>query len=246
MGSIIGPDRSIMRRKTMDEQEVIPSSEANEKKSPLRKISNLKPGLKIAIVAAPVFAIIAILIFVLFPRPDETYLGKLRDSKLGGYYASDAAAIANGKAVCADLLAGGKNQGVRAEAIAVEVYCPDFASGFRTIKPIDVVGTMTISDYSPSYYYPRITNIGSWCWGSNGYNDMDEGTKVVITNQDGKRLAETALKSGKGNSYSCVFEFNFQVMEGEEEYLVAVGKRGEISYTESELKLPGRVAVVLN
>lgn len=220
--------------------------DGTSKNTVFAKISKLNLWLKIAMVAVPVLAIVAILIVVLIPKPDDVYLGKLRDAKLGGFYASDAAALAKAKSVCADLANGGKNQGVQSEAIAVEVFCPDFLSGFRTIKPINVVGTMTISDYSPSTYFPSITNIGSWCWGSSGYGDIDEGTKVVITNQDGKRLAETALERGSGGEYSCVFEFKFKVMEGETEYLVAVGKRGEISFTESELKLPGRVGVNLN
>lgn len=220
--------------------------EEPRKKSLGQRFAALNPFAKIALIGTPILAIAAILVVTLIPKPDEIYLGKLREAKLGGFYASDAAAVAKGKAVCASLEGGGANQGIRPEAIAVEVYCPEFFSGFRTIKPIDVVGTMTISDYSPSTFYPSIRNSGSWCWGSSGYSDMDEGTKVVITNQDGKRLAETALEAGVGGAYSCVFEFKFEVMEGETEYLVAVGKRGEISYTESELKLPGRVAVVLN
>jgi len=220
--------------------------EEPSKKSLGQKLSNLNLVAKISLIAAPILAIAAILVVVLIPKPDEIYLAKLRDVKLGGFYASDAAAVAKAKAVCVALESGGANQGIQPEAIAVEVYCPKFFSGFRTIKPIDVVGTMTISDYSPSTFYPSITSVGSWCWGSSGYSDIDEGTKVVITNQDGKRLAETALEAGVGGSYSCEFEFKFEVLEGESEYLVAVGKRGEISYTESELKLPGRVAVVLN
>jgi len=227
---------------TPQDTEIVQPSKSNL----FGRISKLNLLVKILLVGVPLLAIVVVVIALVIPKPDDIYLGKLREAKLGGFYASDAAALAKAKAVCDDLASGGKNQGVQAEAIAVEIYCPDFLSGFRTIKPINVVGTMTISDYSPSSYFPVITNIGSWCWGNNGYSDIDEGTKVVITNQDGKRLAETALEEGSGSAYSCEFDFKFKVMEGETEYLVAVGKRGEISYTESELKLPGRVAIFLN
>lgn len=205
-----------------------------------------KLWLKITAVVVPLAIVAVTLVILLTPKPDDIYLEKLRASKLGGFYSSDAAAIAKGKAVCAELQAGGQNQGVKAEAIAVSVYCPDFFSGFRILKPIKVTGSMVLSDYSPFHYFSSITNIGSWCWGSNGYSDIDEGTQVIITNQDGKRLAETSLERGAGSEYYCSFSFHFTVMEGEKEYLVAVGRRGQTSYTESELKIPGRVSLILN
>ena len=209
----------------------------------LSKFTNLKLWAKAAIIAGPILVLVVALVAILIPREDDIYLGKLRDQKFGGYYASDAAAISKAKAICADLDAGGKNQGLKVEAVAVEVYCPEYFGGYRVLKPIKVEGTMTLYDFS--IYSSSINNIGSWCWGYGGYSDIDEGTKVVITNQDGKRLAETALEQGSGGSTVCTFNFSFKVLEGEQEYLVEVGRRGESSYSEAELKLPDSVAVSL-
>jgi hypothetical protein len=217
-----------------------------EKPNILQRFLAMKLWIKLVSLGLPLLVIASVVAIALVPKPDETYLTSLREHKLGGYYASDAAAIAKGKAVCAGLQAGGANQGLEVESLAVKVYCPDFYSGYRVLKQIKVEGEFSLADYSPSEWYPSISNIGSWCWGSNGYSDIDEGTSVVITNQDGTRLAETSLEKGHGGAYYCTFKFHFTVMEGEKEYMVAVSHRGQTTYTEAKLKLPGSVSLILN
>lgn len=184
--------------------------------------------------------------FTIVPTPEEqqkSLLNQLRENGLGGLAASDAAAVASAKAVCARLDAGGESKGVKADAIAVDVYCSQYASGFRVLEEITVHGLFTI--YNSNYYYPSIGKSGDRCYGANGYSDIDEGTRVVVKNQAGKILTETTLGTGTGSYSKCKFPFDFTVLEGETKYQVEVGRRGTVSYSESELKIPERVRLYL-
>ena len=185
--------------------------------------------------------------FTVIPTPEEqqaTLLKRLRESGLGGVSASDATAVATAKAVCGRLDAGGEPKGVKADAIAVDVYCPDYASGFRTLEEIVVKGFFAI--YNSGYYFPTVGKYSDGsCYGRNGYSDIDEGTRVIVKNQAGKILTETQLEAGIGSYSKCRFPFTFTVLEGESKYLVTVSKRGVISYSEAELKIPGRVRLFL-
>lgn len=186
--------------------------------------------------------------FTVIPTPEEqqaSLTSKLRESGLGGTSSSDAAAVAAAKAVCAGLDAGGKQQGDKAAAIAVSVYCPKYAPGFTTLSPIDVQGTMTLIDSSPSLYYSSISSYGGSCEGTGGYSDIHSGTEVVVKDTAGKTLTTTTLGSGNGTSYECTLPFSFTVMDGADGYVITISHRGDLHYTASDLKTPGRVSISL-
>lgn len=180
--------------------------------------------------------------FEVIPTPEEqakSLLDQLRSANLGGLFTSDAQAVAHAKDVCRRLDKGGEAKGVLADSIGVKVYCSEYAAGFRVLEEIVVHGVMTIANTGG--YFPTVTYYGKHCSGSSGYSDIDEGTDVTVTNSEGKVLAETELEQGSPGYYSCKFEFTFTVLEGETKYLIEVGKRGKLSYTEAELKIPDRV-----
>jgi hypothetical protein len=186
-------------------------------------------------------AVVAIAAILMIPKPDEVYLSKLSEQGLGGIYASDAQAIAAGNAECRRLNDGGDPSGTQEKFIAVEVYCKDFAAGYRVLQEIKVIGTMTVYD-------DKILMSGSNCYISDrsGYDDMREGKEVVILNAKGERLTTSSFGPGDGvRGLYCSFEFAFTVLEGEREYIVEIGRRGSVSYSESELKTPGSVALSL-
>ena len=170
---------------------------------------------------------------------EENYLGDLRAAELGGEFASDAAAISSGRAVCARLDEGGENQGPPAELIAVNNFCPDYAGGFRELTTFEVTGTFVL--YDDDYLC-----VGGGIALSRGYDDISASTDVKWENQDGERLATTTL--GEGNSAgrgNCEWTFTADLPEGEERYLLTIGRRGTQEYTEAELKVPETVAVSL-
>ncbi|BBX74914.1 DUF732 domain-containing protein [Mycobacterium shinjukuense] len=175
---------------------------------------------------------------------DDKYLAALRRSGLTGEFNSDANAIARGKQVCRQLQDGGEQQGMPVDQVAVQYYCPEFSEGFHVLETITVTGSFTLRDESPNVYVPAITVSGSSCSGSGGYSDINPGTQVTVKNSKGDILATAFLQAGQGGRFWCTFPFSFEITEGEDRYVVSVGRRGEMSYSFADLKANG-VSLVL-
>jgi hypothetical protein len=169
-------------------------------------------------------------------NPDITYLDKLNAKGLSSQFASDANAIASAKRTCRTLEDGGPAQGMPAEKIAVDVYCPKFSGGFHVLETATVRGTFTLVDSTPSTYYPAITTTGSSCRGSGGYSDIGPGTEVTVKNANGEVVTSSALGSGSGTRSQCVFNFSFELTEGQDRYLITVSHRGDLTYSFDQLK----------
>lgn len=167
------------------------------------------------------------------------YLDELREDDLGGEFASDAAAIAAGRAVCARLDEGGENQGPTAEAIAVKNFCPDYSGGFRELNDFKVTATFVLRDDD---YLCVAGGIAL----SRGYDDISSRTDVFWDNEKGERLASTTLGTNtKSGRNSCTWTFVSTLPEGEQRYVLRIGRRGSQEYTEAELKVPGAVGLSL-
>jgi hypothetical protein len=200
---------------------------------------------KLLVLAAIVFAVIvaggvsAVLLFGGGASKDSTYLSQLKSAGLAGQFPSDANAIAHAKLVCTNLEAGGKQQGLQVDEIGVGVYCDKFTQGFHVLEVAEIKGTFSLIDTSPSTYYPAITSSGVGCSGSGGYSDIHSGTQVFLKNGKGDVLANGSLSSGVGGTRFCTFSFTMPITEGEDTYIVEVGKRGQLSYSFTELKNDG-------
>lgn len=171
--------------------------------------------------------------------PEDRYLGALKQSGHAGEFNSDANAIAHGRQVCRQLTDGGPQQGMPADQVAVQNFCPEFADGFHVLETATITGTFTLNDDSPNVYYPLIKVEGSTCTGSGGYSDVSAGTPVTVKNGKGEILTTAYLEPGQGSSYRCVFSVTFVITEGQDRYVVGVGRRGELSYSFAELKDKG-------
>ena len=182
--------------------------------------------------------------FEVIPTPEEQQemlVKTLREKDLAGTFSSELDAVNKAKAVCANLDSGGEQEGPLVEFIAVSVYCDKYENGFRTLKEVKVKATFTITEDDPfDSWFPAIGkyNDGS-CTGQNGYRDISSSTVVTVTNEEGVELASTTLGDGKGTYYKCVFTYTFTLLEGEKHYEVEVGDRGQLRFTESEIKIPG-------
>jgi hypothetical protein len=78
--------------------------------------------------------------------PDAIYLSTLQDAGLAGQFNSDANAIAHGKHVCRQLDDGGPQQGLAADKIAVDAFCPRFSKGFHIFETVTVTGTFVLTE----------------------------------------------------------------------------------------------------
>lgn len=175
---------------------------------------------------------------------DDKYLADLRQSGLSSEFNSEANAVAHGRQVCRQLEEGSPQQGMAVDEVAVGYYCPQFAEGFHVLETATVSGSFTLKDESSNPYSTSIEVSGSSCSGSGGYSDIDQGTQVTVKNGKGDILTTTFLGPGEGGRFLCTFSFSFPITEGEDQYVVSVSRRGEMSYSFADLKANG-VSLVL-
>jgi hypothetical protein len=170
------------------------------------------------------------------PPPEARYLTALKDAGLFGQFNSDANAVAHGRQVCRQLDGGAPQQGVMADKFAVEAFCPQFADGFHILDTVTASGVFVLTD---SAGVNAINVDGATCEGADGYSDVKASTPVVVTNGKGDVLATTSLGPGKGDGAQCTFSFNFPATEGQDRYVVSVGRRGAFTYTFGQLSSQG-------
>lgn len=170
---------------------------------------------------------------------DDKYLVALKQAGHSGEFNSDANAVAHGKQVCRELEEGAAQQGMPADEVAVKYFCPQFVQGFHVLETATISGSFTLNDDEPNPYSPAIEVDGSSCTGAGGYSDVNPGTPVTVKNGKGEILTTTYLEEGKGGRYMCTFGIKFDVTEGQDRYVVSVGRRGETSYSFDELRAGG-------
>lgn len=170
------------------------------------------------------------------PAPEVGYLDALKGADLINQFNSEANAVAHGHAVCRQLEDGGPQQGLPADKIAVDAFCPQFNAGFRILESATVSGIFVLAD---SMGTGAITTDGGSCTGANGYGDVGASTAVTVKNGKGEILATTALGQGKGDTATCTFSFSFPITEGQDRYVISVGRRGEFSYSFGQLRARG-------
>jgi hypothetical protein len=77
---------------------------------------------------------------------------------------------------------------------------------------------------------------GSGCQGTSGYDDVEPGLQVTISDQSGTVIGNGALDSGEVQEAGCMFRFEVNNIPVASFYKVAVGRRGEISYSIDQMK----------
>lgn len=171
--------------------------------------------------------------------PEKVYLSALHDAGLADQFNSDANAIAHGNQVCRQLGDGGPQQGLAADKIAVDVFCPRFSQGFHVLETATVTGTFVLTGGGPNAEISSIASDGTSCHGVEGYADIDRTTAVIVRNGSGAILGTTVLGDGHGDDRTCTFSFSFPVTEGQDRYVVSVSHRGEFIYTYNQLANQG-------
>lgn len=91
--------------------------------------------------------------------------------------------------------------------------------------------------------------LGRQCWGSSGYDDIDAGADVTVTDESGTVIAVGALGPGEVVSFRagnfltdfedavrCEFEFMINDVPDAKFYGVEVSDRGELRYSRDELE----------
>jgi hypothetical protein len=170
--------------------------------------------------------------------PDADYLAALKDSGFADSFNSDANALAHGRRVCKQLEEGGPQQGVAADKLAVDAFCPTFSQGFHVLETATASATFVLIETSKTFV-SSIVSDGAKCHGTHGYSDIGSGTQVIVRNGKGDILASTPLGEGQGDEVNCKFSFSFPITEGQDRYVLSVGHRGEFSYSFEQLRRGG-------
>jgi hypothetical protein len=122
------------------------------------------------------------------------------------------------------------------DKFAIEAFCPQFADGFHILDTVTADGVFVLTDNAG---VGAVAVDGPACAGAGGYSDIAPTTPVVVKNGKGDVLATSSLGPGKGDASLCTFSFTFPVTEGQDRYVVSVGRRGEFSYTFGQLRGQG-------
>jgi Protein of unknown function (DUF732) len=170
------------------------------------------------------------------PPPEIEYVQALETAGLMKQFNSDANAVAHGHDVCRQLEGGGPQQGLLADKIAVDAFCPQFNKGFRILESATISGVFVLTD---SLGMGAIVTDGASCNGTDGYADVGRSTPVTVKNGRGEILTTTSLGPGTGDRTNCTFSFTFPITEGQDRYVVSVGRRGEFSYNFEQLRSHG-------
>lgn len=106
---------------------------------------------------------------------------------------------------------------------------------------IDISGTLVLTADSDG-----VTSVGGTCLGAGGYEDIDEGTEVTLTNESGTILGTGMLSTGtpavSGLNTACTFTFDFGQISGKAKFYsvnIGSGHRGKITDSAADLMSAG-------
>lgn len=79
--------------------------------------------------------------------------------------------------------------------------------------------------------------LGAPCSGTGGYDDIQSGAQVKVTNQDGTLIGTGDLGAGeRAEGRRCHFEFNIADLPDAEFYSFELGRRGELTYSKADME----------
>jgi hypothetical protein len=102
-------------------------------------------------------------------------------------------------------------------------------------EPFTVTGTLQLN--GDGSITTSDLPMGFACGGIRGYGDIGPGSAVTITDESGTLLAKGAIENSRGDKTSCMLTFKvFDVPSGAKFYKLEISHRGDMSYTEAEVK----------
>ena len=75
------------------------------------------------------------------------------------------------------------------------------------------------------------------CWTDGGYDDIESGTQVVVRDRNGTTVAIGELGTAERDGFNCAFPFAVSdVPAAKGMYRIEVSHRGELEYTEEQIR----------
>ncbi len=124
---------------------------------------------------------------------------------------------------------------VMAVSTAAMLFAGCGGSGDTEAKTRILNGTFTLSGSSNSTH-PQ--GDGGFCYGDDGYDDIEAGLRVVVADGNGKTLATGSLGNSRYNAAErdCVFPVIVTTpLPKADFYSVEVGRRGDLTYSYDEM-----------
>jgi hypothetical protein len=107
------------------------------------------------------------------------------------------------------------------------------AAATTTTRP-SMTGILTLHDPDAAYQY------GDVCSGTGGYDDVDAGASVVVTNEQGTVIGTGSLGLGSASpGGDCVFNFTVAGLPEGRFYGVEVSHRGKVTFSREQLEQDG-------
>ncbi len=169
---------------------------------------------------------------LLRPSTEDQYLEALEEAGVRSEFQTDRAAVLRAESICEEFDSSGEPRGGVIEHAAAEHYCPEWIDGFQLLETTTISGTFAVIDFDEYLY----ADDGDSCQGEGGYGDINSSTQVVLSNTTGDIITRSNLGPGVIQDSMCTYSFELEVTEGEESYVLAVGDRGESTYSFEDLK----------
>lgn len=93
-------------------------------------------------------------------------------------------------------------------------------------ETLTVSGDLTLIDSGIDYL------AGMGCWGTGGYDDMQEGASVVVYGANGDKIAVGSLGAGhRDGPVTCIFDFEVTDVPADDKVMsVEISHRGEYTF----------------
>lgn len=79
--------------------------------------------------------------------------------------------------------------------------------------------------------------IGNTCTGEGGYDDIEEGAQIKVTNEDGTLIGTASLGRGsRVEGRRCRFEWTASDLPDAAFYNFELGRRGELTYSKADME----------
>lgn len=82
----------------------------------------------------------------------------------------------------------------------------------------------------------ELSDTGDYCSNEYGYDDISVGSPVQVSDENGQTIGAASLGSGEVRDGACAFDYVISDLPDAGFYNVSVGRRGELTYSRSELE----------
>jgi hypothetical protein len=104
-----------------------------------------------------------------------------------------------------------------------------------TLETHSISGSVTIRADPLDTETDGVVILGDTCSGTSGYDDLEEGAQVVVTDEANKVIGNSSLQEGNPSGDDCIFRFVVPLVPRAKFYGIEVSHRGKVTYSHDNL-----------